>query len=105
MIGMSEANQFHQYIIGTSVVLFATYLYSTPGPGARKPPPIIIADYEKTTIGGDPGYFDPKTPGKGGISPKIEARTSSRPTTPTIERHPHSRLTSSERNILSKRED
>ncbi|KAK5012530.1 UDP-galactose transporter Gms1, partial [Cryomyces antarcticus] len=39
------------YIIGTSVVLLATYLYSSQDRLLRAPP-IRIVDYEKTTIGG-----------------------------------------------------
>ncbi|KAF2468631.1 uncharacterized protein BDR25DRAFT_394820 [Lindgomyces ingoldianus] len=36
------------YLIGTCVVLFATYLYTSQD--RIRPPPIRIADYEKTTI-------------------------------------------------------
>ncbi|KAF2203356.1 udp-galactose transporter-like protein [Delitschia confertaspora ATCC 74209] len=55
------------YILGTSIILFATYLYSSQD--HRRPPPIRIAEYEKTTIDG------------------TEALSTSRPHTPAIERH------------------
>ncbi|KAF2003592.1 nucleotide-sugar transporter [Amniculicola lignicola CBS 123094] len=75
------------YIIGTSVVLFATYLYSS-GDRKRTPPPVRIADYEKTTIDGNPSYFDSDR-GHGALakSPlRTEALSTSRPGTPTLER-------------------
>jgi UDP-sugar transporter A1/2/3 len=43
-----------QFVIGTAVVLFATYLYSGPERKRSRPSPINIASYEKTTI--DKGY-------------------------------------------------
>jgi UDP-sugar transporter A1/2/3 len=43
-----------QFVIGTAIVLFATYLYSGPERKRNRPPPINIASYEKTTI--DNGY-------------------------------------------------
>ena len=46
-----------QFILGTAVVIFATYLYSGPERKRNRPPPINIASYEKTTI--DNG-FTPK---------------------------------------------
>ncbi|KAG4029117.1 hypothetical protein MFRU_017g00540 [Monilinia fructicola] len=45
------------FILGTSIVLFATWLYSGPERKRNRPPPINIASYEKTTI--DNG-FTPK---------------------------------------------
>ncbi|KFY96717.1 hypothetical protein V498_02520 [Pseudogymnoascus sp. VKM F-4517 (FW-2822)] len=42
------------FVIGTAVVIFATYLYSLNDKGRARPPPINIASYEKTTI--DNGY-------------------------------------------------
>ncbi|KFY86406.1 hypothetical protein V500_07659 [Pseudogymnoascus sp. VKM F-4518 (FW-2643)] len=42
------------FVIGTAVVIFATYLYSLNDKGRVRPPPINIASYEKTTI--DNGY-------------------------------------------------
>jgi UDP-sugar transporter A1/2/3 len=37
-------------VVGTAVVIFATYLYSKPDRKWNRPPPINIASYEKTTI-------------------------------------------------------
>lgn len=42
------------FVVGTAVVIFATYLYSGPERKRSRPPPINIASYEKTTI--DNGY-------------------------------------------------
>ncbi len=69
-------------------MLLATYLYSSQD--RLRPPPIRIVEYEKTTVGGDPSYFDlepspalkPRTPGLRGS----EALTTSRPGTPNLER-------------------
>ncbi|KAF2089405.1 nucleotide-sugar transporter [Saccharata proteae CBS 121410] len=81
------------YIVGTSIVLFSTYLYTKNERGAR-PPPIRIADYEKTIVGGEPSYFDvapgsarsAKTP-KGDRSNALGVGVaSSRPSTPNLER-------------------
>ncbi|KAI1278331.1 nucleotide-sugar transporter-domain-containing protein [Xylaria sp. FL0933] len=38
------------FILGTALVLFATYLYTGPDRKRGRPPPINIANYEKTTI-------------------------------------------------------
>ncbi|KAI3333454.1 nucleotide-sugar transporter-domain-containing protein [Ustulina deusta] len=38
------------FILGTALVLFATYLYTGPDRKRGRPPPINIAIYEKTTI-------------------------------------------------------
>ncbi|GAB7342831.1 hypothetical protein MBLNU457_g0958t2 [Dothideomycetes sp. NU457] len=68
------------YLIGTAVVLTATYMYSNEG--SRSPaPPIRIVDYEKTTVGENQSYFDvqpldEKTARPGG------ALSTSRPNTP-----------------------
>ncbi|KAI9686615.1 MAG: hypothetical protein M1822_003626 [Bathelium mastoideum] len=73
------------YLAGTSIVLVATYLYSSSHDRSR-PPPIRIADYEKTTITGTPNYYDdpsfvlPKSPAM------VEAMSTSRPGTPASER-------------------
>jgi UDP-galactose transporter len=97
------------FVVGLSIVLFATYLYSSPSNGGHlKPPPITIADYEKTTIGGDPSYFEIeqhlKTKhNRHQPSPiKGDARSSSRPATPTVERFGHARRTSEDRGFLAK---
>ncbi|GAB7350483.1 hypothetical protein MBLNU459_g1077t2 [Dothideomycetes sp. NU459] len=66
------------YLLGTAVVFFATYLYSTDT--HPRAPPIVIADYEKTTIGGEPSYFDLQSaPLKAKVPTRGEALTTSRP--------------------------
>lgn len=42
----------YTFVIGTAVVLLATYLYSGPDRKGNRPAPISIASYEKTTIDG-----------------------------------------------------
>lgn len=76
------------YFIGTTIVLFSTYLYTSND--RARPPPIKIAGYEKTIVDRENGFFD-MTPGTGGgnrlKTPRPDhALASSRPTTPTIER-------------------
>lgn len=51
---MEQQLTYVQFIIGTAVVIFATYLYSGAERKRGRPPPINIASYEKTTI--DNGY-------------------------------------------------
>ncbi|KAI9825400.1 MAG: hypothetical protein M1832_001130 [Thelocarpon impressellum] len=84
------------FLAGTAVVMFATYLYSSQD--RHRPPPINIAKYEKTTIGSD-AYFDdnakPPTPFKS------TALSTSRPASPM--RH-HSRV-ASEKTKFAKRGD
>jgi UDP-sugar transporter A1/2/3 len=43
-----------QFVVGTTIVIFATYLYSGPDRKRNRPLPINIVSYEKTTI--DNGY-------------------------------------------------
>lgn len=74
-------------MLGTAIVLAATYLYGIDD----KPqiPPIRIADYEKTTVGRavDVPYLDVESPNTKGMSTlRTEALTTSRPSTPTFER-------------------
>ncbi|KAF2193463.1 nucleotide-sugar transporter [Zopfia rhizophila CBS 207.26] len=90
------------YLIGTSVVLFATYLYTNQD--RARPPPIRIADYEKTTIDGNPSYFDlERASAPLAKSPlRTEALSTSRPGTPSVERH-HFRV-NSERKQFPKRD-
>ncbi|KAI9890350.1 MAG: hypothetical protein M1814_004260 [Vezdaea aestivalis] len=88
------------FVIGTSVVIFATYLYS--GKDRLRPPPINIASYEKTTIGGmeTPSYEDhtKMTP----VTPlKSSGLSTSRPSSPM--RH-HVRVASG-RVKFTKRDD
>lgn len=89
------------FMVGTGIVLFATYLYNMRDRGPR-PPPIRIHEYEKTTI-------DPKSAGSRNIimkspaSPfKSEGRSSSRPNSPG--RH-HSRVGSSKGHFGSRNRD
>ncbi|KAF2841973.1 nucleotide-sugar transporter [Patellaria atrata CBS 101060] len=85
-------------IVGTVVVLGATYLY-THQEHARAPP-ITIAEYEKTTVDNDPSYFDGTKDGTSTLlkSPLLgDARTTSRPGTPT--------RAGSERRSFGKRDD
>ncbi|KAI9758829.1 MAG: Sec63 [Chaenotheca gracillima] len=84
------------FLIGTTIVLFSTYLYSRHE--RPRPPPINIASYEKTTIGsvrgsgsrgGGESYFDdqPKN-----LTPiRASGNSTSRPSSPM--RH-HSRVAS-----------
>ena len=71
-----------QFLTGTSVVIFATYLYNSAHERAS-PPPIQIHNYEKTTIDeqelreNDPPLRLPTTPLKGS-----EGLSSSRPGSP-----------------------
>lgn len=93
------------YLLGTAVVLWATYLYSSQD--RVRPPPIRIADYEKSSMGDNPSYFDIEGSTGMAKSPSplksVEALTTSRPGTPRLERH-HFRA-NSERRKLGKRED
>jgi UDP-sugar transporter A1/2/3 len=50
-----------QFLLGTALVLLATYMYSLPERKRARPPPIAIASYEKTTVvegGAAPRYPD-----------------------------------------------
>jgi UDP-sugar transporter A1/2/3 len=92
------------YVIGTTVVLIATSLY-TRDDNRQRPPPIRIVEYEKTTIDGNPAYFDLKrAPSPLAKSPlQTDALSTSTPGTPTLERS-HLRP-SSARKDLSKRDE
>src|SRR6201999_1239955 len=79
------ANALAQYVIGTAIVLFATYLYSSQD--RFRSSPVRLAEYEKTTIGGDPAFFDEPAPVLAKSTLKTEALSTSRPGTPTLERH------------------
>jgi len=87
------------FVVGTAIVIFATYLYSSPDRTNNRPPPINIASYEKTTI--DHGYTprEEKT-----LNPleciKSAGLSTSRPSSPM--RH-HSRVGSSRGKV--KRDD
>ena len=75
-----------QFLLGTSIVIAATYLYSKPDFSTSRPPPIQIHDYEKTTI--DTEAARAKLLPNGIKTPIIdlkgEAKSSSRPATPLL---------------------
>jgi solute carrier family 35 (UDP-sugar transporter), member A1/2/3 len=75
-----------QYMLGTAIVLIATYLYNTAVDDRRRPPPISISDYEKS---GEQSYFDIDSVASVSRSPlRHEGLSSSRPGTPGFERKP-----------------
>ncbi|KAL6717497.1 UDP-galactose transporter Gms1 [Lecanora helva] len=90
------------FLIGTSIVIFSTYLYNSSIERALRPPPIRIHDYEKTTI--DKSYSKEKGHAqKLPTTPlKDEALSSSRPGSP---RGHHSRVGSSRAYFGSKDRD
>ncbi|PSK36608.1 UDP-galactose transporter [Elsinoe australis] len=92
------------YLVGTAIVLGATYLYTMPE-SIPRPPPISVATYEKSDDSrGQGAYFDlEKTSSAKLEAPRTQALTSSRPTTPTYERR-HGHTKSSELR-LSKRDE
>ncbi|KAG9546409.1 hypothetical protein KCU71_g18350, partial [Aureobasidium melanogenum] len=69
------------YLIGTATVLLATYLWTSDhGP---RPLKIVVADYEKTTIGHEQPYSDDRGTQTTASRPSFkEALTTSRPSTP-----------------------
>jgi UDP-galactose transporter len=70
-----------KYLIGTAIVLLATYLWTSDhGP---RPLKIVVADYEKTTIGHEQPYSDDRGTQTTASRPSFkEALTTSRPSTP-----------------------
>jgi hypothetical protein len=69
-----------QYLLGIATVLLATYLWTSDhGP---RPLKIVVADYEKTTIGHQQPYSDSRDTLNTGRSSFKEALTTSRPSTP-----------------------
>ncbi|CAG8956624.1 hypothetical protein HYFRA_00011935 [Hymenoscyphus fraxineus] len=94
------------FVFGTALVIFSTYLYSGPDRKRNRPPPINIASYEKTTI--DNGYT-PRFEDEKNLSTRTALDSNldsirSRPGTPNpnTPRH-HSRASSSRGKI--KRDD
>ena len=87
-----------KFLLGTAMVIFATYLYSSQESSRGRPPPINIARYEKTTV--DNGF----TPKAETLDPlemlKTSGLSTSRPSSPM--RH-HSRVGSSRGKV--KRDD
>ncbi|KAK5119691.1 hypothetical protein LTR85_007267 [Meristemomyces frigidus] len=75
------------YLLGTAIVLGATYMYNATAADRRaRPPPISVSDYEKS---GEPSYFDLESVTVAAKSPlRGEALSTSRPGTPTFERRP-----------------
>ncbi|KAK4151583.1 hypothetical protein C8A00DRAFT_45248 [Chaetomidium leptoderma] len=73
------------FVLGTALVLAATYMYSLPERKRARPPPITIASYEKTTIEGTPRYLDQD---RLTVNPLDSARgaglSSSRPASPLM---------------------
>ncbi|RDL39660.1 uncharacterized protein BP5553_04000 [Venustampulla echinocandica] len=91
------------FLFGTAVVMIATYLYSSNDRTRRRPPPINIASYEKTTIddGYTPRYLEVERPKLDPLENlKSAGLSTSRPSSPL--RH-HSRVGSSRGKI--KRDD
>ncbi|KAG8627847.1 hypothetical protein KVT40_003720 [Elsinoe batatas] len=73
------------YVIGTAIVLGATYLYTIPD--NLRPSQISSAQYEKSTLRADGSYFDVEKTNMPRLeTPRVQSLTSSRPTTPTFER-------------------
>ncbi|ETN43687.1 uncharacterized protein HMPREF1541_02846 [Cyphellophora europaea CBS 101466] len=75
------------FIIGTTIVLLATWLYSTHDTGNGKPPQIRIQEFEKPTISspteaGDMSIQIPKTP----LSSEEKALATSRPGSPSYKK-------------------
>jgi len=92
-------------VVGTAIVIFATYLYSNPERKRSRPGPIQIANYEKTTIGQyTPSEENPpqqlQLPSAQLESIKSAGLSTSRPSSPL--RH-HSRVGSSRGKV--KRDD
>lgn len=80
-----------QFILGTVMVLFATWLYSGPDRKRGRPAPIHIVNFEKTVIAKTPRISSPNTTA-GLLNPLDSAGlglSTSRPATPL--RH-HSRV-------------
>lgn len=77
-----------QYLVGTVIVLAATYLYSTSGGkagNASRPPPISVSEYKRD---GEKSYFDLESVASVNRSPlpRGEGFSTSRPGTPSFER-------------------
>lgn len=91
------------YFIGTLVVLYATYLYSTADSGQAPQPK--IAKYESTTTNGVSSYLDIDhgTGASDKPSYRTEGLTNSIPEAPTLERQ--MLKGDSERSSFSKRDD
>jgi UDP-galactose transporter len=73
----------YQFFVGTSVVLFATYLYTKPD-HTSTPRPIKIVDYEKTTVDHSPSSLDYQDARRSLTqAARLEATSSSRSSSPS----------------------
>jgi UDP-sugar transporter A1/2/3 len=58
-LSLSPTDSSVQFVVGTALVIGATYMYSLPERKRARPPPISIVGYEKTTVEGSaPRYAD-----------------------------------------------
>ncbi|MCJ1472199.1 hypothetical protein MMC13_000846 [Lambiella insularis] len=89
------------FLIGVVLVMYSTYLYNTHE-HSRRPPPIRIHDFEKTTIDPESARQRDFTL-KGPMTPlKAEALSTSRPSSPLLH---HSRVGSSRGYFAAKHHD
>ena len=89
-----------QFLIGTAIVMFATYIYNLQD--RARPPPIQIHDFEKTTVDTESARQRDFTI-KGPVTPlKQESLTTSRPSSPGLH---HTRVGSARGYFASKHRD
>ncbi|KND92536.1 UDP-N-acetylglucosamine transporter [Tolypocladium ophioglossoides CBS 100239] len=81
------------FLIGTSLVLLATYLYSVPERSLHRPPPVRIASFEKSTVvpltptpGATPRMADLTRLNSDAFEVRGLAMTTSRPSSPLLPR-------------------
>lgn len=82
-----------QFIIGTSLVMLATWLYSASDRTIHRPPPIHIASFEKPAIDIDrPAFLTPRTKSSNRLNLAAMEHdiglTTSRPSSPMLPRQP-----------------
>lgn len=58
--GQARISDTLQFILGTALVIFSTWLYSGPDRKRGRPPPISIVGYEKTVIASTPKLQSPE---------------------------------------------
>ena len=85
------SNTTDQFILGTTLVLFSTWLYSGPDRKRGRPPPINIVSYEKTVIASTPRITEESKLNLDPMDAQSIGLSTSRPATPL--RH-HSRVPS-----------
>ncbi|MCJ1274834.1 hypothetical protein MMC21_002632 [Puttea exsequens] len=79
--GIATDMIFGKFIVGTSIVIFSTYLYNSSPERSSRPPPVQIHGFEKTTI--DRPNRDAKLNMKLPTTPlKNEGLSTSRPSSP-----------------------